>query len=48
MAEKGIAATRQLAKRQFTWLRRESDADWFETGSADLLENALKSVKNCL
>ena len=25
-----IAATRQLAKRQFTWLRRELDARWFD------------------
>lgn len=28
--ERGIAATRQLAKRQFTWLRSESDVDWFD------------------
>jgi tRNA dimethylallyltransferase len=25
-----IAATRQLAKRQFTWLRGERDARWFD------------------
>ena len=29
MREKGIAATRQLARRQLTWLRRIPDADWF-------------------
>ena len=28
--EKGIAATRQLAKRQWTWLRGELDALWFD------------------
>ncbi len=28
--ERAIAATRQLAKRQFTWLRRELDARWFD------------------
>ena len=27
---RAIAATRQLAKRQFTWLRREVDARWFD------------------
>jgi tRNA dimethylallyltransferase len=28
--EQGIAATRHLAKRQLTWLRREHDALWFD------------------
>jgi tRNA dimethylallyltransferase len=28
--EQGIAATRQLAKRQLTWLRGEHDARWFD------------------
>lgn len=28
--EQAIAATRQLAKRQFTWLRGELDARWFD------------------
>jgi tRNA dimethylallyltransferase len=27
---RGIFATRQLAKRQLTWLRGELDARWFE------------------
>ncbi|MFT3896632.1 MAG: tRNA (adenosine(37)-N6)-dimethylallyltransferase MiaA [Thermomonas sp.] len=27
---RAVAATRQLAKRQFTWLRGESDALWFD------------------
>jgi len=29
----GIAATRQLCKRQFTWLRKELDASWLDAGS---------------
>lgn len=29
MREKGIVATRQLAKRQLTWLRSEPDLQWF-------------------
>lgn len=37
MTEKAIAATRQLAKRQFTWLRKETDAAVFHTGQSDLL-----------
>lgn len=28
--DKGIFATRQLAKRQLTWLRGELDARWFD------------------
>jgi len=28
--ERGIQATRQLAKRQLTWLRGELDARWFD------------------
>ena len=30
MREKAIAATRQLAKRQLTWLRRENDSLWYD------------------
>jgi len=30
MREKAIAATRQLAKRQLTWLRRESASVWYD------------------
>lgn len=31
--ERAIAATRQLAKRQYTWLRGELDARWFDPAS---------------
>lgn len=34
MVERGIIATRQLAKRQFTWLRRERQATWLDEDSA--------------
>lgn len=44
MTEKGIIATRQLAKRQFTWLRREADAAFFETGQTNLLAKVLEEV----
>jgi tRNA dimethylallyltransferase len=46
MTEKAIIATRQLAKRQFTWLRREIDAISFQTGQADLLQKVLMAVMN--
>ena len=38
MREKAIAATRQLAKRQLTWLRSWPDVHWLESGQADLVE----------
>jgi len=44
MTDKAVAATRQLAKRQFTWLRRETDAFSFETGEAGLLAKVLALV----
>lgn len=30
--EKAIIATRQMAKRQITWLRSQADATWFDSG----------------
>jgi len=42
MSEKGIVATRQLAKRQFTWLRSEQGLQWFATFDGRLLEKVLK------
>jgi len=40
--ERAIFATRQLAKRQFTWLRGELDARWFDPATGrDGLEQAL-------
>lgn len=41
MAEKGIAATRQLAKRQFTWLRRETEAAHFNSDDPAVLDQML-------
>ena len=44
MTESAIIATRQLAKRQFTWLRKETDALYFETGQVDLLTEVLAAL----
>ena len=41
MRDKAIVATRQLAKRQFTWLRKEQDVLHFLSGADDLLDQAL-------
>ncbi len=41
MIEKALAATRQLAKRQITWLRTEPELRWLDEGE-DLLQQALK------
>jgi len=46
MTEKAIIATRQLAKRQFTWLRRVTDATSFQTGQADLLEKVVAEINS--
>jgi tRNA dimethylallyltransferase len=42
MIDRGIAATRQFAKRQLTWLRAETEAEWFsgEDGGLDDLLSA--------
>ncbi len=41
---KGIAATRQLAKRQLTWLRKEPDAIWLDPMEARYLDQLKKQV----
>lgn len=45
MTERGIIATRQLAKRQFTWLRSWSHLHWMDSLAGDNLPRALKYLK---
>ena len=45
MQEKGIVATRQLAKRQFTWLRRATDAQSFYSEDTNVFDTVLKAVQ---
>jgi tRNA dimethylallyltransferase len=40
--ERGIAATRQLAKRQLTWLRAEPGVTWLDPDRPDLVARALE------
>jgi tRNA dimethylallyltransferase len=42
--EQSIVATRQLAKRQLTWLRRRHDAQWFDSMHPEVA----RAVKNAL
>lgn len=42
MVRQGITATRQLAKRQFTWLRSEPDAHRLDSLDTHLLDKVLK------
>ena len=46
MVERGIIATRQLAKRQFTWLRGWSDVHWLDSLAGDNLSRALKYLES--
>lgn len=45
MINKAITATRQLAKRQLTWLRAEREAYWFEAGSPQIADNVLNFLR---
>jgi len=46
--EKGIIATRQLAKRQFTWMRSETDLRCFDSLRADLAQEVLDYLQGQL
>ncbi len=48
MVERGIIATRQLAKRQFTWLRAETELTLLDSLDAHLREKALKFIEQAL
>lgn len=48
MQEKGIIATRQLAKRQLTWLRSWPDLTWFDSEAGDLFEKVGDLVSRAL
>ncbi len=48
MRERGIIATRQLAKRQMTWLRAEPEVNWLYDEDGAVNERALALVKHWL
>jgi tRNA dimethylallyltransferase len=45
MCERAIVATRQLAKRQFTWLRSWSQVHWLDSLAGDNLARTLKYLQ---
>jgi tRNA dimethylallyltransferase len=45
LREKGVAATRQLAKRQLTWLRSMTDVTVFDCLAEDVAERLLEHVR---
>lgn len=46
MVERGIIATRQLAKRQFTWLRGWENMHWLDSLACDNLSRVLKYLES--
>ncbi len=44
MQERALAATRQLARRQLTWLRPEPAAQWLESTDPEVVTQALRLV----
>lgn len=45
LVERGVIATRQLAKRQLTWLRSWPALEWVDSQQADALDKVLKLVR---
>ena len=46
MISKAVIATGQLAKRQMTWLRRETEAQWFDALEQKLFSKAITYIKS--
>jgi len=42
LVEKAIIATRQMAKRQLTWLRSQNDGVWFDSGAGLPMEQLMQ------
>jgi tRNA dimethylallyltransferase len=47
-SEKAVIATRQLARRQLTWLRAEPRAEWFDAGEPKAHERIAARVAEWL
>ena len=48
LRERGIAATRQLAKRQITWLRAMPQRQVVDCQAADAAQQVLRAVEQAL
>jgi tRNA dimethylallyltransferase len=45
MVQRGLAATRQFAKRQLTWLRAEPDTIWLDKISSRRIDGAIEHLR---
>ena len=45
--EKAVAATRQLAKRQLTWLRRRTGATWIDSMHPHVASAVMDALSEC-
>jgi len=48
LVQQGIAATRQLAKRQLTWLRADTQTLWFDSQAVDISQQVLRYLETIL
>jgi tRNA dimethylallyltransferase len=46
LEEKGMAATRQLAKRQCTWLKSWPEATWFDPRASDVYQQVKRRIQH--
>ena len=46
MQEKAVIATRQLAKRQITWLRREENTTWFDSYRPEIAQELVAFLRD--
>ena len=46
MQEQAVTATRQLAKRQVTWLRREENTTWFDSYRPEIAQELVAFLRN--
>ncbi len=45
MVTQAVIATRQLAKRQMTWFRREANAQWWDSERTDLIDELTRTLE---
>ena len=45
LPDRGVFATRQLARRQLTWLRREQEAHWMDSSDDSLVSTLIDLVR---
>ena len=46
MRERAVIATRQLAKRQLTWLRAEENTTWFDSSRPEIAQEVMEFLRN--